>query len=210
MQIFQCLEFILIKQKKMEFNNVENKSYIVDGQEIWHSRSVAVVGMVLMLHEEEIYVLLGKRGKALPNAVGKWCMPCGYLDWDETTEDAVVREIWEESGFNVYKAMNEYRVIEDRMDYPWKIHSDPTTTPLQNISLHYAIYFSTESNEYRDVAKLPDVTFENNTEHPNEVDEVRWVKVNELRNYEMAFNHDTTIRVFISNLPLEMQQKIED
>jgi 8-oxo-dGTP diphosphatase len=29
---------------------------------------------------------------------GSWCLPGGYLDWDETTEEAVVRELEEEAG----------------------------------------------------------------------------------------------------------------
>lgn len=183
----------------MEFNNKENKCYIVDGREIWHSRSVAVVGMVIMLHEGEMYVLLGKRGEALPNEVGKWCMPCGYLDWNETTEEAVVREIWEETGLNVEKAINDYKVISNNMHYPWRINSSPDT-PLQNVSLHYAVVLSTDIDVYEDKPRLPEITFENNTNHPNEVDEVKWVKISDLHDYDMAFNHDMIIRVFVRNL----------
>lgn len=208
----------------MQFNNRENKCHIIDGREIWHSRSVAVVGMVLMLHEGETYVLMGKRGGALPNEVGKFCMPCGYLDWGETTEEAVVREIWEETGLNIDKTKSGYNIIEDKMDYPWKIHSDPETQ-LQNVSLHYAIYFDSKANMHRDIARLPEVTIENNPSpfseleknfpdkiahmsesekeierNKREVDEVKWIKVEDLHRYEIAFNHDSTINVFVNNL----------
>lgn len=151
----------------MEFNNGQNKCYKLDGNYIWNSRSIAVVGMILMRHEGELYVILGKRGKLLPNAVGQWCMPCGFLDWDETTEEAVVREVWEESGFNLYKAMNEFEILCDNMNFPWRLHSVPNSQA-QNVSLHYAIVFDTKSNIYRDVAKLPELSIDNNPIDPQE------------------------------------------
>ena len=185
----------------MKFNNRQNKCLrTVDGDEVWDSRSVAVVGMILMRHEGEIYVLIGKRGEALPNEVGKWCMPCGFLDFDETCEEAVVREIWEETGLNLYKASEQYHVIYDHMHYPWKINSIPDGK-VQTVSLHYAIYMDTKINMHRDVAILPELSIENNGDHPKEVDEVKWARVDDLALYDMAFNHDKTIKVFVNNLP---------
>lgn len=182
----------------MLFRSKENKCYDVDGQEIWHSRSVAVVGMVIMIHSDEFYVLLGKRGEALPNEVGKWCMPCGFLDWDETCEDAVIREIWEETGLNIVDAMNKYNVHTNNMHYPWRINSTPDN-PAQTVSLHYAIVMSTSPNIQHDNESFPEVTFENNTE-PKEVDEVKWVNIKDLREYEMAFGHDSVINIYVNNL----------
>jgi len=186
----------------MKFNNRQNRCLkTIDGDEIWESRSVAVVGMVLMQHEGEIYVLIGKRGEALPNEVGKWCMPCGFLDFDETCEEAVVREIWEETGFNIQKASSQFEVKLDQMNYPWKIHSLPDGDA-QTVSLHYAICFDTRVNMHRDVASLPELSIENNGDHPKEVDEVKWARVDDLHLYDMAFNHDRTIKLFVNNLEL--------
>jgi 8-oxo-dGTP pyrophosphatase MutT (NUDIX family) len=182
----------------MNFQNKENKCHKIGEDDIWHSRSVAVVGMVLMLHEGEIYVLIGKRGKGLPNAVGQWCMPCGYLDWNETCEEAVVREVWEETGLNLYKAMENYEIVYNHMHFPWRINSLPDS-PLQNVSLHYAVLLKTEPlvDEF---GSLPDVTTANNVD-PLEVEETRWVKVNEIHNYDCAFQHDNIIRVFVNSIP---------
>jgi len=185
----------------MKFNNRQNKCLkTVDGDEVWNSRSIAVVGMILMHHEGEIYVLIGRRGEALPNEVGKYCMPCGFLDYDETCEEAVVREVYEESGLNIHKAMNQYEVIVDQMNYPWKIHSIPDGET-QTVSLHYAVYMDTKINIHRDVAILPELSIDNNGDHPKEVDEVKWIRVKDLDLYDMAFNHDKTIKVFVNNLP---------
>jgi 8-oxo-dGTP pyrophosphatase MutT (NUDIX family) len=188
----------------MNFENKENKCHVtLEGEEVWDSRSVAVVGMILMRHEGEIYVVIGKRGEASPNEIGKWCMPCGYLDKNETCEEAVVREVWEESGFNCYKAIEQYNVLHDQMHFPWRIHSIPDTD-IQNVSMHYALYVDSAPTIYRDIARLPDLTIENNA-IVGEVDEVKWVKVSDLGLYDMAFNHKSTINIFISNLDSEIR-----
>lgn len=182
----------------MNFNNKENKPHeTVDGDVVWDSRSVALVGMMIALHEGERYVIIGKRGPALPNEVGKFCMPCGYLDKNETCEEGVVREIYEESGFNVNKALEQYDILHDQMHFPWKINSIPDGEQ-QNVSMHYALYFSTKANLYRDVASLPELSIEN--AEFGEVSEVKWVKIDDLNQYDIAFNHESTIRVFVNNL----------
>jgi len=187
----------------MKFNNVENKCHkTVDGEEVWDSRSVAVVGMILMKHEGDIYVVLGKRGPACPDEVGKFCMPCGYLDKNETTEEAVVREIWEESGLNTTKTIEQYNVIENKMNFPWKMNSVPDDGK-QNVSLHYALYVDSKKNMHRDIASLPELTFEHNAIE-GEVDEIKWVKVDDLHLYDICFKHEATINIFVSNLPKEL------
>ena len=188
----------------MVFNNKENECHTtLEGKQVWDSRSVAVVGMILMKHEGEIYVIIGRRGPASPNEENKYCLPCGYLDKGETCEEAVVREVWEESGFNCYKAVEQYTVLHDQMHFPWRIHSIPDTE-LQNVSMHYALFLDSEANMHRDVAILPELTFENNAVE-GEVDEVKWVKVDDLHLYDMAFNHESTIRVFVNSLDPEIR-----
>jgi len=40
-------------------------------------------------------ILLGERQK------GGWCIPCGHVEWDETVEEAAIREFAEETGLIV-------------------------------------------------------------------------------------------------------------
>lgn len=40
-------------------------------------------------------ILLGRR----PD--GRWCIPCGHVEWDESIEEAAVREFREETGLQV-------------------------------------------------------------------------------------------------------------
>ena len=48
----------------------------------------------------EIYTLVEKRGPSVSHP-GEWCCPCGYIDWDETLEEACHREVKEETGLDL-------------------------------------------------------------------------------------------------------------
>lgn len=43
-------------------------------------------------------VLLGKRKGSYE---GLWCIPCGYVEWDEDVYDAAMREFHEETGLTI-------------------------------------------------------------------------------------------------------------
>ena len=32
---------------------------------------------------------------------GGWCIPCGHVEWDESVEEATVREVAEETGLSI-------------------------------------------------------------------------------------------------------------
>ena len=41
-------------------------------------------------------------GKRLGSYAGQWCIPCGYVEWDEDVYDAVTREFFEETGLKIH------------------------------------------------------------------------------------------------------------
>ena len=148
-----------------------------NGKSHWISRSDAVV---IIVNWNNKYLIL-KRG---PNVsyTNHWCVPCGYLDWDESLKECCIREIWEESGIN----LNDYNYSKS-LDSPYDIVSDPTINHNQDIALHYWVkIFSDEQPKIN-----TDIV------DKNEVLEVKWIDSSEVNDYEYAFNHKKRLNDFI-------------
>lgn len=83
------------------FVHRENPSIILPAGEFFMSRSVAIVGGVTLLCKGKLYMLITKRAEHMRDAPGRWCLPCGYLDWDENIYEATIREIYEETHLDL-------------------------------------------------------------------------------------------------------------
>jgi len=86
------------------------------------NRAITVDALVL---NEEGKVFLIKRGNEPEK--GKWALPGGFVDWDETVEEAVSRELKEELGLTS-KSLELAGIF-----------SNPPREPHQNIALVYFI-----------------------------------------------------------------------
>ncbi len=56
------------------------------------------VGVAVVLRDTEGRVLLGRRRGSYG---GQWCIPCGYVEWEEDVRAAAAREFREETGLDV-------------------------------------------------------------------------------------------------------------
>ncbi|NBO22587.1 NUDIX hydrolase [bacterium] len=156
------------------FGNLENQVYHIDGKEIWNSRSCATSLMLFCRQDDKTFVLMNKRGPIL-NQPFKWCLPCGYMDWNENGFNAARRELWEECGVLIPE-------VKDKS--PWSVDTEPNSN-LQNITLHY---------DY-EINGLVE-THSRNCEE-GEVLEIRWFEVNELLGMDddlFAFGHNNLVK----------------
>ena len=157
-------------------------------QDYWISRSNAVDGIVFALLPYGIHILITKRSDKMRDEAGKYCVPCGYLDFDETLYEAMIREVYEETS--LYLPDYEKFLKFDNNKQPFLIRDDPKLNR-QNVSLIYLSIYDFTS----DVDDFPRYV-ENFS--CREVSFVKWMSVlddfNKLHSICWAFNHDEIIK----------------
>ncbi len=170
------------------FNNVENeKLQLLNGESVWRSRSLAVVSTIIAnvmpetVKNSQTFICLIKRGLESSNEPGKFALPGGYLDWNETIQDCAAREIWEETGINVRSKNLLWRYTEQ----PWKIDSNPTSD--QNVIFYTG--FEVWVRSFDDLHKFM------KTAHINEgeISEVKWISVRDAITMDLGFDHTDII-----------------
>jgi 8-oxo-dGTP pyrophosphatase MutT (NUDIX family) len=163
-----------------------------DGRKVWLSRSCAVVANIWYIGlDMRPHVLMGKRGPGCPDEIGKWVLPCGYLDYNETLAEAAAREVYEETGLDVQEIFqnDEYSTLWDNIHVggqPYMVNSVPRDDTRQNITHYFGIVFSGQNP--------PELS----NEHcePGEVDDLKWVPYEEVSNFDIGFGHKRRIDAF--------------
>lgn len=152
------------------------------GKTVWVSRSVAVIGFVFCQDENgDWYVLANQRGKGTPDYQGYWNVICGYLDYNECGEDAVSREIHEETGLNVDAEKFEL----------CRVNTLPSSDDRQNVTLGYVTILDGTIDDHSDFSKK--------YMEKDEVADIKWVKISTLYLYEWAFGHFDLINMIYKN-----------
>lgn len=163
-----------IKTAKDFIGNPEHKPNFqiksTDGKEYWISRSCSVLAAVVSRDDTGWHILVNQRGPGCPDYQGCYNIPCGYIDWGETCQQACAREIFEECGIalnqNVFKL--------------YSVNSDPKESSKQNITI-------------RHIATLDPiwmtVSLSSIHSEKDEVSDIRWINFYEIDNYQWAFNH---------------------
>lgn len=163
---------------------MQNFSIKKDGKEYWVARNMAVACFVFAPINGEWCVLANQRGTGTPDFQGLWNCPCGYLDYDETTKDAAIRETYEETGVQLNKVKF------------WSFNDDPTKDDLQNVTFRY---YSIISNPQPNTIS---VSTEGRGGEADEVGAISWIPINKIDEFEWAFAHSTLIRELVKELEL--------
>ncbi len=155
-----------------------------DNKEYWISRAIAVTGCIICrsrFTEEPVY-LISKRGSGCPDHIGEWQFNCGYLDWDETLDQAVKRELYEELGLRL-----DTLPVFDLTQY--QIISDPTRDARQNVSVRYKIEVALENIVELINAGTINPDTQSRGGEANEIADIALIHFDERHNYDWAFNH---------------------
>ena len=80
----------------------------------WFSRSVAVAVFIFVKTKDgKVKVLASERGEEAADFQGMWNVPCGYVDFDETTKEAAARELFEECGIKIDPSSLQLIKVQD-------------------------------------------------------------------------------------------------
>lgn len=146
---------------------MKNFPFNYNGKEYWYSRSVAAAAIAIDYIDGLPYILIVKRGKTCDHA-GQWCLPGGFLDHNETTEECARREFHEETGLTISTNYIDKLIIDD-----------PDTSKAQNI------VFLFKYNCQGLINKKPTKEFN----EPDEIDDFKWICLNDnLYNIDWSYN----------------------
>ncbi len=117
----------------------------------YENRGVSIDALIV---NDKKQILLIKRGSE--PFKGYWGTPGGYVDWDESAEDTVKREVMEELGITVQTA----QFIG--------VYTDPKRHPKQTINIAYAVSVTGEPKagddakafQWFDLNELPELAFD--------------------------------------------------
>lgn len=158
-------------------------------QDYFISRAAAVVGVIFALRSGGLQVLITQRSPKMMDEPNKFCVPCGYLDWNETGYEAMMREVYEETSFYI-KDFSKYLKFNND-EQPFKVRTDPKINR-QNVALLYVSYFDFSGFDLLKFSYFVE-DYKN-----KETTMVKWMYVKDIfedsSDIEWAFNHDITIK----------------
>ncbi|QIA07817.1 NUDIX domain-containing protein [Draconibacterium halophilum] len=129
--------------------------------------ALTVDAIVFVKSDIEILVLLIERGREPYK--NKWALPGGFIEMDETLEQACIRELEEETGLMV-KKMHQFRAYD-------AINRDPRHRTI-------SVVYTTELDKQKPVKGSDDATH------------AKWFALNELP--ELAFDHGEILADFFN------------
>jgi len=142
----------------------------------WFSRSMAVAIFTFCKDKNgEWCVLASERGEEAADFRGYWNSVCGYLDYNENTRQAAIRELNEECGVKLDESILQFVGYEDA-----------PSANRQNVTFRFCAFVTDKTTD--------DFVFSKSLNEGKEVGEIKWLKINEIDNYKWAFGHEKRIK----------------
>ncbi len=154
------------------------------GRTAWHSRACAVAGFIFCKNAlGDWCILANQRGKGAPDYNFYYVSPCGYLDYNENGEEAISRESLEECGVDIDSSAFQL----------YSVQTDPNANK-QNVTIRYFVKIDDKTTD--DESLIPTIT---NLGEKDEVADVRWIPIANLKEYNWAFGHKEIIEEIFEN-----------
>lgn len=150
---------------------LKNFEFEHEGNKYWYSRSIACSVILQSFKDNIRRILVVQRG---PNSTypGKWFIPGGFLEHDETLYECALRELHEETGIDIGGNSGE--------DIFTKMHviDEPELSSMQTVTFVFSI---TRGDAY-------DLPTTNLFSEPGEIADIQWVTPEEFKKLDLAFN----------------------
>lgn len=160
---------------------MNNFEFEHNGQKLWYSRSLAVSLLVHTIFSGKIWILANKRGEGAEFNKHLWNLPGGFVDFNETAEEAACRETLEETGYII----NPRDISLVYLDTNPKNNRRQTMVAKFNITLE----------------QVPERDANFSIVNTNgEVEEVEWIALDELDNYNWVRGQKEYIKKYFSIL----------
>ena len=116
----------------------------------------------------ELHILITKRGKHVESSPDMYCVPGGFLDFDEDLPNCVIREVYEETGLVLDRQLINY----------WNINSIPTVSERQSVTIMYYTILP---------GFLEDYNLTTNNSEPDEIQEVMFIPISMILTSDINF-----------------------
>ena len=112
-----------------------------------------VVGVAVIILDKESRILLGKRNGSYS---GLWCIPCGYVEYDEDVFDAAAREFNEETNLDI--RINKVYTVQSNFHNP-ETHTVGIWFLAEVVGGKLIAQADLDEVDYFDLACLPELAF---------------------------------------------------
>lgn len=189
--LFILLAFKQASDRRWAKAPIHNFSFRYKGKKYWFSRTVGISHAVFAKNEDGNWcVLAKKRGHGNHTFPHLWTLPCVYIEFNQTGEQAAQKE--------TYESANVFIRIKDIIFF--KALTSPSVNK-QNVELQY--YTIVEGRGVEVMTPILAHTEKKITE------EVKWISLDTIQHYNWAFNHDEVILDMIKTLKITAPKNIE-